>query len=789
MRHTALLATAASIAILAGASSALAQPGSGAAAPPGGATSSISTGTGGRTPPNPGAAPDTNVPGPTVPSSNAAPPSGGLQEVVVTAEKRTSTAQKTAASLDVISSDTLAKQNVLQIQDLNAVLPSVQLLPFVNSIQVAIRGVQSNFIDPRADPAVAVSVNGLFFDRPLPTGFAFLDVSRIEDLNGPQGTLYGRNAVGGAINIVTNQPTNKFGGSVTAEGGNLGANNFTGVLNVPVNDTLAVRVAYQRDRRDGYLGGYYDDINSDAARASVRWKPNEKLTVYAESDFLHQGGHGSAQEAYPCNGAKPYSLIVPGTSFYIGGVTQPTGCTNFGGGPIRLGGTVDSFVDADQLHVDYDFGWMTATSITGFVGTHQRFLNNPNADNNLNTTRSNNYDYSEEIRFAGHDQATHAGGFAWQVGGFFFDSTGNFSQTTQLAYDNTFFPTLVNAPPPTGPAIRALITPSTVRYTGLPQSSEAGFLQATYGITDQLRVTGGVRYTHDHKGVQQPGLMKLEEDENHTTYKGGLEYDLAPGKLLYANISSGFVAGGPDGGNPALPQPAVKAPVYFRPETITAYEVGSKNRFFGNRLQLNADFYYYNFHNLQITEPGTYNSAAAGSTLVVENAGALTTYGLEFNGQFALTPVDHFSASVTVAHGTYGGATFPETPSGAPTTTSIPSGQKLVNLPLVTALLGYDHTWNFGAGQALTASINTKISSSYTLEFGTPIIAAFDTQPSYTMTDASLSYSFDDSKYLIRGYVKNLENTPVNVYGETGGNHIYGILAPRTYGVSVTANF
>ena len=753
-----------------------AQPVPGSSASAGAASSSVSTGTGDQSPPPTGAPNGTGPSADGAPPSLAAPAASGtqLQEIVVTAEKRESTAQKTAASLDVVSSDTLAKQNIVQIQDLNAVLPSVQLLPFVNSIQVAIRGVESNFIDPRADPAVAVSVNGLFFDRPLPTGFAFLDVSRVEDLNGPQGTLYGRNAVGGALNIITNQPTNKFGGSVSAEGGNYGENNFTGVLNVPVTDTLAVRVAYGRDRRDGYLGDYYDDINSDVARASARWRPTDKLTLYGEADYLHQGGHGAVQEAYPCGGAQPWSLTVPGTSAYVPGVTMPTGCTDFGGGQIATGGSTDTFDEAYQGHVDYDFGWMTATSITGFVGSHQRFFNLPNAVVNLNTTRSNNYDYSEEVRFAGHDQANHAGGLAWQVGGFFFDSTGDFLETTNLAYDN--------------PILKARLPPSSVAYSGLPQSSEAGFVQATYGITDRLRLTGGVRYTNDHKGVQQPGLAKLQQTEDHTTYKGGVEYDLSRGKLLYANVSSGYVAGGPDGGSPSLPSPANRAPVFFAPETITAYEIGSKNRFLDNRLQLNGDFYYYDFKNLQITEPATYNTKTAGSNLSVENAGALTTYGIELNGQFALTPADHFSASVTLAHGTYGGATFAETPSGVPTTTSIPAGQRLVNLPLVSTLLGYDHVWRFANGQSLTADINTKISSSYPLEFGGPIISA-DTQSSYTMTDASLSYSFQDNKYLIRGYIKNMENTPVNVYGETGGNHVYGILAPRTYGGSVTVNF
>jgi len=706
------------------------------------------------------------------PDGNAA----SIGDIVVTAERRSSTAQRVAASLDVVTGDVLDRQQVLQLQDLNAVLPSVQLLPFVNAIQVSIRGIQSNFIDPRADPAVAVSVNGLFYDRPLPAGFAFLDVSRVEALNGPQGTLYGRNAVGGAINIVTNQPTDKLGGMFQATYGNYNENSFTGVVNVPLGDTLAVRMAYARDRRDGYVGDYYDDKNSDTARVSLKWRPTDKLTVYVEGDYLHQGGHGSVQLAYPCSGARPWSLVVPGTSAYIPGVTSPTGCTDFGGGNIALGGAVSTHIESAQLHVDYDFGWMTATSITGYVGTHTGLFNLPNSVVNLNTTLSNNHDYSEEVRFVGHDLANHAGGFAWQVGAFFFHSTGDFTETTLLAYDNPILSKFIGAP-------------STVAFTGLPQSSQAGFAQASYGVSDELRVTGGVRYTSDYKGIEQPGIAKLEQTERHTTYKGGVEYDLSRKNLLYANVSSGYLAGGPDGGNPSLPTAYDQAPVYFAPETITAYEIGSKNRFMGNRLQLNVDFYYYDFHNLQITEPATYNTAVAGSHLVIENAGNAKTYGVEFNGEFALTPADHLSASVTWAHGTYDGATFPETPSGTPTTTNIPAGQKLINLPSWVAQLGYDHKWRFAGGQTLTAAVNTKISSSYQLEFGTPIVPAWDTQAAYTMTDASISYGFHDDRYVIRAWIKNLENSAVNVYGETGGNHAFGILAPRTFGGTLTANF
>ena len=725
------------------------------------------------------------------PATSAAPaasavPDGTVGEIVVTAEKRESTAQRVAASLDVVTGDALQRQQILQLQDLNAVLPSVQLLPFVNSIQVAIRGVESNFVDPRADPAVAISVNGLFFDRPLPTGFAFLDVARVEDLNGPQGTLYGRNAVGGAINIITNQPTDRFGGMAQVTFGNYGEKDVTGVVNLPVTDTLAVRAAYARDRHDGYIGDYYDDSHSDTGRISSRWKPTEKLTIYGEGDFFHQGGHGQVQEAYPCMGAKPWSLVVPGTSAVFPPGPSSMRCTDFGGGVIPKIGSVDTRIESGQFHVDYDFGWMTATSITGYVSTHQRFNTLPNATVNLNTTRSDNDDFSEELRFSGRGSANHAGGLLWQVGAFFFSSTGDYIQTTRLAYDDTAAQALARS----SPAVAALLAPSTTTDTGLPQNSKAGFAQATFGVTDRLRVTGGARYTVDYKGVEQ-STGKLEQTEHHTTWKGGAEYDLAPGKLLYANVSTGYVAGGPDGGSATAANPLNlhPAPVFFAPETITAYEIGSKNRFFGNRLQLNGDFYYYNVHNLQVSDPATYNTKVSGSNLAVENAGNLTTYGVELNGVFALSPVDHFSASLTWAHGTYGGATIAATPSGTPSTTTIPAGQRIVNLPAIVSLLGYEHVLRFANGSSLTAAVNTKISSSYRLEYGVPAqLISSDTQKGFTMTDISLSYAFA-SHYTIKAWVKNIENSAVNVYGETGGNHVYGILAPRTFGGTLTVNF
>ena len=428
---------------------------------------------------------------------------------------------------------------------------------------------------------------------------------------------------------------------------------------------------------------------------------------------------------------------------------------------------------ANQLDATYDLGWATVTSITGYIGTHQRFTNEPNGVLFNATARANNNDWSEEIRLTGRDTASHQGGVQWQAGGYFFSSTGDYNYA-KPGFGAPFI------------------------FSGLPQRSQAGFAQLTYGVTDSLRVTAGVRFTNDFKGLTGSG-GSISASGDRWTYKAGLEYDLAPGHLLYGNISTGYVAGGPNGGSPDLPTPPNLAPPTFQPETVTAYEVGSKNRFLDGRLQFNASAYYYDFRNYQITEPAFLNGPgqqkSGSQLLVIENTGSVTTYGVELDGEFALTANDRLTASLLWAHGTFGAlhlATIAGNPftGFTPLAIDLPGGTPLVNLPSWTAQL--PDTSILGscraAAQELVASVNSKLSTKYALVVGS-VGDPFDTQPGYTMTDASLAYEWDQNRYSVRGWVKNIENSAVNVYGQAPAMHNYSILAPRTYGVTVEAKF
>ena len=698
----------------------------------------------------------------------AAQPAGTtLQEVVVTAEKRETTVQRTAATVEVVGASTLQQQRVVSLTDLNSVLNNTQIVPIGVATQVIIRGIGNDYIDPRADPSVATTINGLFYARPLPIGFGFLDVSRVEDLSGPQGTLYGRDAAGGVLNIITNQPTQKFGGMLQATGGNLGENDFTGVLNLPLTSDFAMRFAYDRDRRNGYLDNYYDDTNTDTGRISAKWAPTNNFTAYVESNYSHVGGHGYIPEAYPCGDTTAWSSYTPGSCNALSPGTAASASHD---------GHQSNYVASDLIHLDYDFGWATITSITGYVGTHERVYDLANGAYFTNTVLSDSNDYSEEIRIAGHDNAQHQGGLAWQVGTYLFTSSGDYSQQVIVPHDPF---------PPSG----------TQAFNKVPQQSQAGYAQATYGVTDQLRITAGLRYTNDSRGIDSSatnflgttyGRAKTSSDK--FTYKGALEYDVAPGKLVYATVSTGYAAGGVSGGSPSAPLTAKVAPSVFQPETITAYEIGSKNRFMDNRLQLNGDVYYYDFKNYQYDFPAFVQGGGAVSGLQIENTGPVTAYGVELSAAFAATPDDRFSASLSWDHATFGALNYAGFfPPATGYEVHLASGSELVNDPPWSALLGYEHTWRLDQGASLTFGVNSKLSDKYLLIVASTVPA--DYQKAYTMTDANVAYHWADYKYSVRVWVKNIEDSAVNIYGEGAGFNLYGIEPPRTYGITATANF
>jgi iron complex outermembrane receptor protein len=320
----------------------------------------------------------------------------------------------------------------------------------------------------------------------------------------------------------------------------------------------------------------------------------------------------------------------------------------------------------------------------------------------------------------------------------------------------------------------------------LPATSGSGFGQVSYGLTDALRLTAGVRYTEDKKKATYEDGTRRSVSFSNTSYKVGAEWDIAPQSLLYANVATGYVPGGINAGDPAQPTAPTQYPPTFDSETNTAYEIGSKNRFLANRLQLNADVYLYNFRNYQYQSIAYPNTGPFTPGIV--NIGSVKTYGVELDAIFLLTPRDKISVSSEWAHGEFNSISYPSLVFFPPFPAFVfaPEGkQPLINLPDAGVYFGYSHTWTINDRSSLELRANSHYSAAY------PVVAGSadpnDRQRSYWMSDATITYSYN--KWQVEAWVKNIENSAVNVYGEGPGLYLYQILPPRTFGLTVRAGF
>jgi iron complex outermembrane receptor protein len=223
--------------------------------------------------------------------------SDGIEEVVVTAQRREENAQRAALAITALSAETLAERGISNAEDLPAVVPGLQVGgDGTGAVEVNIRGIGSTNNTEVGDPAVAFNIDGVYMARPRAASGVFYDVQRIEVLRGPQGTLYGRNATAGGVNVITNSPTHEFDGGFQIEVGDYGLFRTSGVLNAPITDQLMVRGAFQMQQRDGYTDnspvGDYNDEQVQAGRLSVLWEPTSTFSIQLTGDAFENGGNG-----------------------------------------------------------------------------------------------------------------------------------------------------------------------------------------------------------------------------------------------------------------------------------------------------------------------------------------------------------------------------------------------------------------------------------------------------------------------------------------------------------------
>ncbi|MFN3552794.1 MAG: TonB-dependent receptor [Novosphingobium meiothermophilum] len=735
----------------------------------------------------------------------------GLADIVVTAQRREESLQRAAVAVTAITGAALDSAGITEVVDLQKLVPALAVAPTGGTTSFFLRGVGTNSQNSFAENAVAFNFNGVYVARPSGPAGVFYDLARVEVVKGPQGTLYGRNATGGAINVIPRKPElGKFGGDIRAEYGNYDSKKASAALNIPIGNSAALRIAGQVVDRDGFLSDGYSDDRGEGVRASLLVEPAAGWSVLLVGDYFNQHGKGWG------------SVLLPNSRFAVPDINRHIGISSpeaqaairtlastlfappFCGGPggFVTSGCID--LPADNGFLDNQFYGLSAT-LEGDLGFATLTIQPAWRKSDINFVTylpgfrgevvEDAEQYSVEMRLSSNGN----GPLRYVLGAFYFSEDQNalnFFRQGDL---------------------------STTRFTpNIKTESYAAFGQFTYSLTDTFRLVAGGRYTKETKdqltatvsggrpgpvnpplGAPFPGALSFER----FTWKAGVEWDAGPSSLVYADVATGFKSGGF----------FVAAPPEntFAPETLTAYTLGTKNRFFNNKLQLNLEAFYWDYTNQQITFVGGVRTAggifAQGSR--TENAGKSRIYGLEAEVRFQPTRNDRFDMNVQYLNGKYNSlqtANFSAT--GAPVATGctilgsrlanpgVPgnnarffdldcSGKPAVQAPEWTLGLGYERGFDVSDKMRLLLGARTSIESSRFLNAN---YREDEKQGSFMMSDAYVTLEGDGGRWTITGFISNIEDKEVLVRAGTRPilDFSVGTFAPpRTYGIRMGYSF
>jgi iron complex outermembrane receptor protein len=682
-----------------------------------------------------------------------------LPEVVVTAQRDKSLESATALAMSVLSGAQLERAGFDSPASIGARLPNVHLDGAADGLKITIRGISNEDTTDKGDPSAAFMLDGIYLARPQDQNLSFYDLDRVEVLRGPQGTLYGRNTTAGVVNVISNTPQQRFEGALGAAIGNHGSRKGSAMLNVPVNDALALRAALAWNQHDSYLtnaqGTPYTlglDRDDRSGRLSA------KLAIGKDATLLLRFDHSTVNDSD--------DSAVPDTNFYH---------SDANGNPVWYEATTgerltNRFVppntrpEQGYSHkttsgLGAELAWNLGAATLHYVGAHRNFDHDMLVNYYYRLTpgfaigvrenfRGDYVQDSHELRLATNGN----GPVSAQAGLYYFREESN------LVY-----------------AFRDLELTGLPPYYVFPTSpttahSKAVFGQATWRVQDALRLTAGVRHTSDQKSrigstnFQQAATFNPATDlkllnaaaleTGKTTWRLGADYDLAPGTMAYASAATGYKAGGfNDGclaGSRALGidcPAAVAVPaatLFYQPENVTAYEIGLKSRFWGNKASVNLAAFDYDYKNLQLSNVAIVQGAPR---YVTSNAGAAAIRGLELDGMVLPTPFDRISYALTLLDAHY--------TSYSPDGVHSWSGRKLDRSPSNTVTLGYEHRFLVGAGQ-LTAGATARHSGAYVI--GVPTQLLQYPVPARTATDLALRWQPGGERWTMQALVRNLED-------------------------------
>jgi iron complex outermembrane receptor protein len=705
-------------------------------------------------------------------SASATPPSnGGLQEIVVTAQRRAENLQKVPIAITAITGAVAMKTGITNAQDLSTFAPGLMAQSQAASVQIYMRGVGTDASSAGTENAVATSIDGVYVPSMASLLFNFNNIDRIEVLKGPQGTLYGRNATGGAINIITKDPSAETHVEAMLGYGNLQRteSNFYFTTGIPDKVAFAVAAVYEDQAKGAGInlvnGDYVNRDRQVGVNPKLLLTPTDRLQIRLSGIYTHVNtSYGLSYR--PVGDTTLYDGItgLPGGSFYdVRDDQQPDLKSDF-------------YMASGR--VDYDLDFAKLVSISSYQDYKSRYYydNDGSSAHIVSVDPFQQIDkaYSEEL----HLESQGGGPFQW-IGGvyYFHDKAG---------YDPFSLSGLGLAP-------LTNLSDKTFQTT----RSIAAFGQVTYEIAHGTKITAGLRYTKDNRRLTsiQTGstdgitYFPIAAPVDATSKKGAptwrlaVDHQFGPNVMGYASYSRGFKSG--VFATAAPNNPAVN------PEKLDDYEVGVKTELFDHHLRLNANAFYYNYKNIQF-------AIYRGTSNPLVNAAAAHIYGLDLDYQLAVVHNLTLTGGLEALHAKY--SKFLNAPTTAVNTgglgniivdcTTDPApcdatGNYMEKAPKLTANTAIDYVIPLGDAGSLNPNISYYYNDGF---FWGPDNRV--RQPHYSLINAQFAWTNAAKSLTITAFAKNLTakkyfvQVSEQALGDTGQAG-----APRFYGVRAAVSF
>lgn len=716
--------------------------------------------------------------------------------IIVTAQKREENVQEVPISITAIGGDELVSKGISDVTKLDAAVPGLSISKSGSDARPSVRGVRTVEVDLFNDPTIGFFVDGVYKARTSQALAAFVDLERVEVLRGPQGTLYGRNTYGGSIGAISKKPQFDFGAEGNVTYGNFNDLRLEGIVNVPVGDNTAFRVVGVYQESDGYV----NVLPSRDPAANTAQDFNDNDQIYVRGSFRHDFDVGEIivrvshwdQEGF---GAGGFGYTTVGTlqdaagNLDVGGTLNRTNprTRSFPGpsdvDPYNVYRNTDLDRDIEEttanMEVNLELGGVILRSISAWSDFQAVRIGDEDfsdsAQGSILTLDTDSETISQEFQLV----SDHGGPFTWVVGGYYFSENGS---------EDFIFLNEVS-----GGAFTFLQEVDTDSY--------AVFAQGDYAFGEQFKITVGGRYTVDDKRFRfrTPTSQATPDSDSSDsfdkfTWKVGAEFTPTPDNLIYASVSTGFRSGGAN--NQFAPTPN------YGPQTITAYEIGSKNTFANGQGVANISFFYNDMNDILSN-----TFVQVGPSLVVarSNGGSSRAYGAELelaydfdngfkvdaNFSYLNAKFQTFTASAPSGYGLFTGFDV------VPGTTNLLdlSGNEVPISPTFTGSIGASYEFDLGGSGTLTPAVQFFFSDSYFVnEFNYDAgIQGRDVgkQGSYTKTDASLTWMDASERFMLQAFVRNLEDEAVLNAGVIGGQGaiFQNYAPPRTYGVRAGFKF